>query len=76
MVITMMMVLYTHRHQKQDVFIVEARDILQNLGDKYEIKPMLNGTRDEGDLIRQLGSILQMKWDVIRDCLYKYSKKA
>ncbi len=47
----MMMVLYTHRHQKQDVFIVEAKEILQNLGDNYDIKPMLNGTKDEKDLI-------------------------
>lgn len=49
----MMMVLYTHRHQKQDVFIVEAKEILQQLGDNNDdIKPMLNGTKDESDLIR------------------------
>ena len=48
----MMMVLYTHRHQKQDVFIVEAKEILQQLGDNNDIKPMLNGTKDETDLIK------------------------
>lgn len=47
LVLTMMMILYTHRHTKQDVFIVEAREILQQLEDSHELKPMLNGTPEE-----------------------------
>jgi len=39
------MILYTHRHQKQDVFIVEARELLQDLRDNNDdLRPMLNGT--------------------------------
>lgn len=47
LVLTMMMILYTHRHTKQDVFIVDARKILQQLGESHELKPILNGTVEE-----------------------------
>ena len=83
LVVTMMMILFTHRHKKGDRFIVQAEELIRGIekADQpaHGLMPFLNGTDDEDDHINNdvnNGSVLQMKWEVIRDCLYKYSKRA
>ena len=55
----MMMILFSHRHSKKDVFLVDTkREITRDLADKLS-----NGQ-------------LYFDFKIVRDCMYKYSKKA
>lgn len=81
LVLTMMMILFAHRHLKNDKYILQADELIKKLDKASEpahgLKPFLNGTADEESFIASKdGNVLQMKWDVIRDCSYKYSKRA
>lgn len=42
------------------------------------LTPFLNGTDDEQNDLQEeeSGSVLQVKWGVMRNCMYKYSKRA
>lgn len=81
LVLTMMMILFAHRHLKNDKYILQADELIKKLEQAAEpahgLSPFLNGTEDEESFITgKNGNVLQMKWDVIRDCSYRYSKRA
>jgi hypothetical protein len=80
LVVTLMMMLYTHRHLKDDVFITEARAVVNGLqNDALPLKglgPLLNGSEDEATALLTETSVMGMKWSVQRDVNYRYSKKA
>ena len=55
----MMMILFSHRHSKKDVFLVDTKnEITKDLSEKSP-----NGH-------------LYFDFNIVRDCMYKYSKKA
>ena len=58
----MIMVLFSHRHTKNDVFLVDIEEDLQ----KYNANSYHQEEQDK----------LYFDFDILRDCMYKYSKKA
>lgn len=58
----MIMVLFSHRHSKNDLFLVEIVNEIQKLNkNSYR-----QNTQDK----------MYFDFDILRDCMYKYSKKA
>jgi hypothetical protein len=55
-VISMTIFLFSHRHTKTDLFLVETRDLVDHMSERHDF--------------------MHMDFSVVRDVMYRYSKKA